>query len=274
VEGRDERAAGRELGDLACLTPGSHVCWVLDAEASLAEAAAACLLDGNERGEKTVLFAPHDTVDRPELRRLAKIAADPRELIDQRRLNPHTLLGMFREQLGIARMEGYEGLRVLADTDWVLPVSPTLQEMIAFEVLLERVIADAGATAICAYRQESFERHAIAGALCLHPLRFGTHEQPSFTLLAGAAGAWRLSGEVDLAVLEAFDAAFAAAAREPCVVDVSELRFIDLGGMRTIAEHARSADTSIQLRGARTALRHVWRLAGFDRMAPSVELVT
>ena len=201
------------------------------------------------------------------------MAADPRELIDQRRLNPHALLQMFREQSAIAQMEGYVGLRVVADTDWVLPIEPTLQELITFEVLLERAIVDTRSTAVCIYRRESVDAETIAGAVCLHSLRLAAGEHPRFSLTAADGCSWRLGGEVDLAVARPFATAFTATAQDPCVIDVSALAFIDVAGMRAIASVARETKIWLQLRGAPPSMRRVWRCAGFERCAPMVELL-
>jgi anti-anti-sigma factor len=138
---------------------------------------------------------------------------------------------------------------------------------------LNRLVTELRATVVCAYRQASFDTKVVVGAVCVHPLCFGNAVRPQFRFAAGEAGSWQLSGEVDVAVLSVFAAALVAVAHTPCVVDVSELQFIDVGGMRTIAQLAREANVRVQLRGASRALRRHWQIAGFDRLAPTVEIV-
>jgi anti-anti-sigma factor len=264
-----------DLRSLNGLPSASHVCWVVGDQAWYGDLAATCLGEGADLGQKTVVFGPEDSEDLAALRPLAAMAADPYvEFLAERSFEPQTMFAIFREQSAIARAEGYEGVRVVADMDWLLPVSPSNEEIIAYEVLLDRVVAELGATVICAYRCSSFERSTIAGALCVHPLLFGDHQQPQFSLLARNADGWELSGEVDLAGSLAFAAALGATAQEPCVIDVSSLAFIDVAGMRTIAETARSAQVSMQLRGVRDTLRRNWRIAGFHEWAPTVEFLS
>jgi anti-anti-sigma factor len=262
-----------DLAGLNGLPGGSHVCWVVDDEAWYGNLAAGYLGEGEDLAQKTVVFGPEGSCHLVALGEIAKTAVDPHAaFLEGRSLEPQTMFAVFREQSAIARAEGYEGLRVVADMDWLLSASPSSEDIIAFEVLLDHVVAELDATVICAYRRSSFDHSTIAGALCVHPLRFGHYEQPQFSLLAQNTDGWRLSGEVDLAGSFAFAAAFAATAQEPCILDVTGLDFIDVAGMRTIAETARSTEVSVQLHGARDTLRRNWQIAGFHEWAPTVEL--
>jgi anti-anti-sigma factor len=256
------------------LRGGSHVCWVVNEDAWYGELAAACLADGHAVGQKTVVFGPQDSAALAELRAAAELAVDPHVAFhDGRSLEPETMFTAFREQTERARAEGYTGLRGVADMDWLLPARPTTDAIIAFELLLDRVVGELDATVVCAYRRSSFDGGALAGALCVHPLRAGADDEPQFSLVAGPGRSWRLAGEVDLAVAEAFAAALRATAHEPCVVDVTELDFIDVAGLRTIAETARASEVRVLLRGAGEAIRRPWQLGGFGAAAPLVELL-
>ena len=70
-----------------------------------------------------------------------------------------------------------------------------------------------------------------------------------------------------------FSAAFSAAAGTSCVVDVADLDFIDIGGMRAIATAALQSGTPVRLCNAPPILRRAWQLGGFASVAPDVELV-
>ena len=98
-------------------------------------------------------------------------------------------------------------------------------------------------------------------------------ESPSACRDQGRAGVTlREPHPIDMAAMPVFAASFGAIARQPCVLDVSRLDFIDLVEMRTIAGIAIWAKTSITLRGLRPALRRYWNLAGFDELPPGVQL--
>jgi hypothetical protein len=261
------------LGDLVA---GSHVCWVLDEDGAYRETAGPLLLDASLRGQKAVLLGPANSGSFRELSPAAAIAVDPFVAwLDRGPLLPDTVFAALHELAALASTEGYDGLRVIADMDWLLPTHADRGTLAAFEVLLDRVLAEIGATMICAYRRSSFDTDAIVGALSVHPLRSGHAAAPQFSLLARGDGSWRLAGEVDMAVLSAFAAAFGAAANAApsLVVDVAELEFIAVAGLRTIAEAARAGPVKVQLRGARRTLRRVWTHGTFDELAPSVDLV-
>jgi hypothetical protein len=46
-----------------------------------------------------------------------------------------------------------------------------------------------------------------------------------------------------------------------------------VAGMRLIAECARAKGIDIRMRGASSALRRYWRIAGFHESAPMVQLI-
>ncbi|MCU1494025.1 MAG: hypothetical protein JWO62_1789 [Acidimicrobiaceae bacterium] len=262
------------IAELGGLVKGGHVCWVVGDEAAFGDLAAVLLAVGRELGRKTILFGPESSIALSELGPGAAIAVDPYvAFLDRGPIDPDAMLAMFREQSALARIEGHEGLLVVADMDWLLPARPGTDAIVGFEVLLDRVVAELDATVICAYRRWSFDNNAILGALCVHPRRWGQEERPPFFLIAGDRGSWRLSGEIDLAVLPVFGAAIAATTQMPCVIDVAGLGFIDVAGMRTIARVTRAANVSVRLLGAHEALRRLWHVARFDELSPTVELV-
>jgi anti-anti-sigma factor len=247
---------------------------LVDDAATYAESAATILADARAFGQKPVVFGPEGSPTLIELEPMAAIAADPHvKFLDRGPLAPETMFAMFREQSAVARAEGYDGLRVVADMDWLLSGQPTMESIVGFELLLDRVVAELDATVVCAYRRSSFDTASLAGALAVHPVAVPADDSAQFRFVAGDGQEWRLSGELDLAVDPMFAAAFRAAASQPaCVVDISELEFIDVAGMRVIAEVGREAH-SLQLRGASSVLRRVWQLTGFEEFAPMVQLV-
>jgi anti-anti-sigma factor len=113
-----------------------------------------------------------------------------------------------------------------------------------------------GATIVCAYRTRSFDRTVLNGALCVHPMGVGEDSSTQFKLVAGDDGSWRLSGEVDVAVASQFKTAITTAATAgPCVVDASKLDFLDVSGMRQLAEAARTAGVAVRVIGAPPVVR-------------------
>ena len=255
------------------LTPGTHVCFVVDDGTDYRAVAAAVLDDGAARGEKLFAFGPESAADLAALSARGAIAVDPRTaFLDGGPLDPDRMFAMFRDQAARARTEGYAGLRVVADMDWLLPAEPATADIVAYEALLDRVVAELDATVVCAYRTASFDAGVISATRCVHPAELGADDEPQFRFLAAADDSWRLSGEVDLAVATAFTAAMRAVnASGYCSVDIGDLQFVDVAGMRAIAEASRQESSTVVFRRASATLRHCWRVGRFDELAPLVE---
>jgi anti-anti-sigma factor len=215
---------------------------------------------------------------------VAAIAVDPWvEFLDRGPVDIQVISAMFRQQTALAREAGHQGVRVVADMDWLLASKPSNEDIVAFELLLDRVVTELGATVVCAYRANSFSPELFDGVLAVHPTCLGHADGPQFRFVAGdpagrqlsglvAAGPvdWRLSGEVDVAVRSAFATALRATALHgTCVIDVTDLEFIDVAGMRLLAEHALIHGVGVYLRGASPTLRRAWQLCGFDELAPA-----
>ncbi len=87
---------------------------------------------------------------------------------------------------------------------------------------------------------------------------------------------WHLSGEADLRSQQVLLAAMntASAARGGLVLDCGELSFIDVAGMRAIAEAALILGAPVTVNGANEMLRRAWSLLGLHVAAPNVEFST
>ncbi len=236
-----------EIRDLGV---SGHVCWLVSDPGAYEGLAAALLAEGDGLGQRSVAFGPD--------------AADPG--------TPAAIMNLIRELAAKASADGYGGLRIVADMDCILPLHLSTADIVAFELQLDRLLSELNATVVCAYRQSSFDITAIAGALAVHPGQLGSGPRPPFRFVAGPQRHWRLSGEVDMSMQEAFAAACGTAATlGDCVIDVTGLSFIDIAGMRALAHGARAADDGIRLRGASADLRRLWDMCGFQDFASEVQ---
>jgi anti-anti-sigma regulatory factor len=261
-------------GSLA-LAPGSHACWVVRDPAAYVDHAAAVLGQAARTGEKPVVFGPEGSEALRRLMPLAAVAADPHSVyLDGGGLDPETMFAMFEVETARARHEGYRGLRLVADMDWLLPAGPTTEAIIGFELLLDRHSQRLGATIVCAYREASFDMATLTGALCVHPIGIGARQAAPFRLVAGAPDLWRLLGEVDIGDAEHFHTAITTAVGSgTAMIDASGLAFIDVAGLRRIARAGRASAVPLRIVGAPLVVRRSWRLAGFGEVAPTVEFV-
>lgn len=248
-----------------------HVCLVVDDDLAYADLAASFLSGAEARGEKTVAFGPEGCPVREQLRPHASVVADPYvDVLKRGHLDPEGLFATLSQETAKARDEGYSGLRVAADMNWLLPAARSDDDTLRFEVLLDRVVSEAGATVLCAYRRTSFSPETILGMLCSHPVTAGHAASAPFKLVADAEGGWVLSGEIDLAVASVLVPMLAATAGEPWVVDISGLTFSDVAGLRAFATAAVDAGRALELRGASEKFQRYWRLGGFDDVAQDV----
>jgi anti-anti-sigma regulatory factor len=88
-----------------------------------------------------------------------------------------------------------------------------------------------------------------------------------FRLESLGGARWRLSGVVDLRAAEAFPAALRAAAKAGggrMWLECSGLRFIDVAGIRTLAQVIAEVETSVCFQGAGDSLRRYWKLLGAE----------
>lgn len=261
-----------ELDAFDASRPG-HVCWVVGDGGSYASTATAMLRRGASSGGKPVAFGPASGRALELLAAEAAVTADPaRDFLGGGPLEPDAMFRMFRAQTELARTEGHERLCLVADMDWLLPLEPSAEDIVAFELALDRVVAELDATVVCAYRTETFAPDDLVDVCAVHPEQLGGHEPGPFRFVADGSG-WRLSGEVDNAVADVFRTALrTAAADDSCTIDVRELDFIDCAGLRQIATVGRDRSRPIVLDGASAHLRRLWELTGFAATAPGVEL--
>jgi anti-anti-sigma factor len=254
-----------------------HVCWVVDDPGSYVTSAAGLLTEGIGLKHKPVVFGPPGKVLGEVAAMTAATALDPMTVYSGfgnsdhsgssgGKLDPAVFCGLLRAYAAQALDGGYRGLRVAADMDWLLPFRPETAQIIDLELQLDRLVAELDVTLVCAYRTSSFDTPAIVSALT-------AHSAPRFWLTAAGPRSWQLSGEIDRQARDTFEAALGAVASfGDCVIDVSGLRFVDVSGMRALADASHTADGGIRLHGASPGLRRLWDLCGFAQYAPAVRL--
>lgn len=273
----------REVGavsGLDTLEGGDHVAWFLDRTVDFAALAGRFFQQGTTRGDKLLMFAPQRravsrlpigdgvTVFDP---RKAFLAGGGCTTVRNRRFG-----SVLREQKALASTEGYRGVRLIVDMDWLLGSTVTHDEVIELEQGLDEATAAEKALVVCAYRLESFTAAEIAGVACVHP---GTlNDAPGevgFRMWAVSSNRWNLSGEIDLRARSVFPALLTSAARgrEQLRLDCAGLDFIDAAGTRAIAHVACETATPLYLEHTSDSLRSLWRLLGLEAYAPKVGLL-
>jgi MEDS: MEthanogen/methylotroph, DcmR Sensory domain len=260
---------------LELLAPGSHVCVVVESPTRFEQWKAVCLAEGARRQEKPLLFGPQ-----PDL--VTKVNNAPVTAVDPRvaflaggPVDPDVVYAMLRKETAAARSAGYQGLRLVADMDWLLALPPSRAEIAAFELLLDEVVAELGITVACAYRTARFEAITIAEVAAVHPLTVGTPPiDLGFRLWNVAGGTWEVSGEVDHLNAEPFRRALTTAASRSSSLRlrVASLRFIAVAGIQAIVWVARTRpDLRLMIEDASALLRRCWMLLDLDEKVPNVK---
>lgn len=258
----------RDLTDLAGLGPGDHVYWrVEDADDRLLDP---FLADGSRHNDKLTFFGPATA-------RFGDGASiDPYvAFLGAGTFDPGVMYETFRREAAAARDEGHRALRLVADMDWLLGPAPDAETVLSFELLLDEVVGETGATVVCAYRTGSFPANDVRALATVHPLRLGDGARPPFRVWSAGDGGWAIAGEVDVSTAGAFRTSIEtlAASRRDLRVDIHGLRFIDAAGIRAVTTAARSnPDTSITLIGPTRVFERCWALLDCASAAPTVEL--
>lgn len=264
-----DRPAGVERGD--------HVCWAYDDDAAFENAALRFLGEGLARGDR-LLWVGDGAEDR--LRRSAGPLSDVDGLTARGALrivsiaDAYAAAGRFapeRQRAFYDRVtrraidDGYRGLRVVAEITALAADEEQRGDLLRWEHLADDYVAHGpGFTALCAYRRDLLPADAVADVVCLHPLSHADGAAAAFRMWFDE-GALHLGGDVD-----AFTAGrLSRLLRDTHVdaqlvtLDLTDLAFIDLAGVRAIAHWARAladADRRLVLRGASRLVRRMWEL--------------
>jgi ABC-type transporter Mla MlaB component len=252
------------LADPDC-SPGDHICWVFESDEDLQTAAVAFLDDGLRRGESLLYVG--DAEDEAELRSQLATLGDVDRLIADgtlrvqmaralyvpaRRSDAAAQVEAYRTMTDDALSSGHTGLRVAADATCLVSDDDQRRTFMAYEIAVDRYIANAPMTAMCAYDHRALG-DAAADLACVHR-RWRTPDtscDPRFSLYA-VGQRLIITGDIDFSssarLAVALDAAAIATPGAELAIDLTGLSFIDLKGVAVLAEFARSLSSDRTLR--------------------------
>jgi hypothetical protein len=131
-----------ELAELRGLGPGSHVCCLLESGVQFDSWTADCLAEGVVAGQKLFRFSPAPAHPQDDVTVVEPFHA----LLESGPLVASSVYAMVRRETEMARREGFRGLRLVADMDWLLAQPPSPRELVAFELMLDELVAELEAT--------------------------------------------------------------------------------------------------------------------------------
>jgi hypothetical protein len=263
--------------------PADHLCWVYADDAALDRAAREFLAAGLARGER-LLCVGERVIE--SLQTLISPDHDLAALIERGAVETLTLTEAYEasgpflpeQQLAYydaatrrATRDGYRGLRVLAEVSDLAADPAQRAELIRWEHLADDyAVHGAGFSAMCAYRAD-LGRDALADVASVHPVVRAPAEVSSFRMFVNGDRI-ALSGSVDAFCSDRLARVLSVAqADDGVVLDVADLAFVDVAGLRTVARWAAglwARAVPVEVTGSSALLRRMWQVLDLDRVAP------
>jgi len=267
---------------------GDHLCLPFSSDEEQREVLTAYILDGLSRGERVIYYADQTAPDVIGSW-LADSGVDTCRMVDEGRLEIRSIGsnylfgGRFEPDIVIttlwvevrqARDAGYPGLRISGEmTSELRPVADEKQ-LREYENRLSRVFDSRELAAICQYDERLFERSALNGLIACHPRVVQIdplHDDRRLRIIPtyGPRGL-RIAGAVDVLTVGAFTTTLRLAARWPesdIQLDLSDLEFIDVAGVRAIVRAAGGLEPgrTLTVKCLAPGLRKVFGVVGWDR---------
>jgi anti-anti-sigma regulatory factor len=267
---------------------GDHLCLPFASDDEQREVLTAYIVDGLNRGERVIYYADRTG---PELIRswLADTGVETGRMVDEGRLairsihdtylsdgrfEPDVVITTLWVEVRQTREAGYPGLRISGEmTSELRPVADetALRE---YENRLSRVFDSRELAAICQYDERLFDATAVTGLVDCHPRVVQIdplHDDRRLRIIPTyAPRGLRIVGTVDVTTAGALNTTLQLATHWPdpeIRLDLGELEFIDVAGVRTIVRTARTLEPGRRLVISRLAagLRKVFGIVGWDR---------
>lgn len=228
-----------------------HACWVYADEGEFRAGALAFLEDGVELGQRLMYVGPGSVQKlRKDLEGLDGLdhllasgglrimplenAYDVGSPVD-----PVAQLTLYSAATSSALVDGYTGLRVVAEVT-PLVLDPELwPSHTHWESVADRYVAKNPLAGLCCYDRRALPDEILADLACVHRSSNAPPEVAPFRLYAGREGLC-LAGEVDSFAAENLGRLLAAATPpgSDLVLELDQLEFIDHTGVLAIADHA------------------------------------
>lgn len=268
--------------DPSALRPGEHLCWAFDDDERFTSSLAAFVSAGLAARQRVACYLTDDRVDPFEASLRAAFPETEDAVRDgslvlggftdaylpEGEFDPDARIDDYAEMARDALEDGYDGLRVAGEATVMVNEFP--DEWTAYEIRADLLTARLNLVACCAFDVRVCELEALTLLRAVHAKAYGGPEgEPVFHVRAGRDGALTFAGEIDAGNSTIVQSAATRAAMdvESRTLDVGELRFADVSGVRAVAATAQAigGDGPVSIVGASPIFRRVWSLLGFDR---------
>ncbi|GII05169.1 MEDS domain-containing protein [Planobispora takensis] len=269
---------------------GDHLCLAFAHEAEQREVACAFVVAGLARGERVLCLTDGPGVDRVGrwLReagvdvtaatadgQLGVRAAEDSYLAGDR-FDPDAMIAALRSEADASLRAGFTGFRVSGEMSWALREVAGAGRLEEYERRVTALFDEGMSAAICQYDTRVFPAERLRALIGCHPERV----QPDALLQdgplritpgvdPGGQPVLRVSGMIDRSTTTAWSTALrtVTGGQGDVRIDMSELEFIDVAGLRTLADAAAAlpAGRCLHVLQLAPALREVIRMVGWDR---------
>ncbi|WP_426508526.1 MEDS domain-containing protein [Dactylosporangium sp. McL0621] len=266
------------------IRPGDHLCLPFASDAEQREVVSAFIADGLRRGERVLYFSDRTNSGALDAwlgpRGVDGALAIARGQLEVRAadgsdagFDPAEVLSGIRLAVREARAAGFQGLRLTGEMSWTRRGVPGTTKLHEYEAGVSSTVVDsADLAAVCQYDERLFERADLAGlvsvhhgVVCIDPL----HDDRRLRIVPTySPRGLRVAGVVDDSTAAPLADALAQAADWPTgepllVLDLAELTFIDVAGIRALVRFAESVapERRVQVRHMPASMRKVLHIA-------------
>jgi anti-anti-sigma regulatory factor len=281
--------AGSRTDFAVAIRPGEHACCRFAQADDRARLAVAFVRAGLARGHKVVylsgedegatllagLAAVDDRVDQALERAQLEVRPAPDDYLPDGTFDPAQRRDGLREEYARALADGYPGLSVATDMSWALGLSLGSDELVTYEHGVTMMMKpDARLMFLCIYDHGRFGAGVLAELVDSH----GVDVSPELAQV-GRVGylaasrvlpgpVLRLSGELDFACAEALGAVLDAHYHGPLRLDLADLSYVDLAGLRALRG---KKGQPVTITAASGPVRRLVALIGWDT-DPGIEI--
>ena len=241
-----------ELARPRGLQQGDHVCWAYDQERGFGAVAAQFLAEGVALGEQVLFVGEGDTAQlvrelvslpgRDELLASGQLAVQPMShvYLGDGGLDPVAQTEVFIAAAAAAVAEGYTGLRVAGELTGLVRDAAHWEDVRAYEIVVDSVIAAHRLTGMCGYAAETVPGDRLRPLAALHGIRHVAGHPLTFVARV-RDDVLVLAGEVDTGCADDLDKVLDGVGQVAdglVTVDLAGLDFVDVGATRSLVRFA------------------------------------
>lgn len=178
------KTSGKNLRTLGDLRPGDHVCCLYQSGGEHWKFLRSFVRQGLQRGERS-LYITNAQSKEHVLRALKKDRRNAERYLEEKQLeiltvdetflqdnyfDPDKMISFLHSETDSALAEGYAGLRVTAEMEWVMRRYPGTQRLIEFESKLDSFLTSSKCLMMCQYDRTQFSSTPLLYVMATHPV--------------------------------------------------------------------------------------------------------